>query len=52
VLLVDELRGERSAAVVSVLAGALALVLVPFAPPGLPVIAACVVALLGLGRKP
>lgn len=52
VLLVDELRGERSAVVVAVLAAALALVLVPFAPPGVPVIAACVVALLGLRRKP
>ena len=51
VLLVDELRGERSAVAVAVLAAALALVLVPFAPPGVPVIAACAVALLGLRRK-
>jgi len=51
VLLVDELRGERSAVVVAVLAGALALALVPAAPPGVPVIAACVVALLGLRKK-
>ena len=51
VLLVDELRGGRSAVTVAVLAAALALVLVPVAPPGVPVIAACVAALLGLRRK-
>lgn len=51
VLLVDELRGERSAVAVALIAGALALLLVPFAPPGVPVIAACVAALLGLRRK-
>jgi 4-azaleucine resistance transporter AzlC len=50
VLLVDELRGGRSAIAVAVLAGVLALLLVPFAPPGVPVIAACVAALLGLRR--
>jgi 4-azaleucine resistance transporter AzlC len=52
VLLVDELRGGRSAVAVAILAAALALVLVPIAPPGVPVIAACVAALLGLRRKP
>ena len=51
VLLVDEIRGGRSAVAVAVLAAALALVLVPVAPPGVPVIAACVAALLGLRRK-
>jgi 4-azaleucine resistance transporter AzlC len=51
VLLVDELRSGRSAVTVALIAGALALVLVPFAPPGVPVIAACVAALLGLRRK-
>ena len=51
VLLVDELRNGRSAVTVALIAGALALILVPFAPPGVPVIAACVAALLGLRRK-
>ena len=51
VLLVDELRSGRSAVMVALIAGALALLLVPFAPPGVPVIAACVAALLGLRRK-
>ena len=50
VLLVDELRGGRSAVVVAVLAAVLALLLVPFAPPGVPVIAACVAALIGLRK--
>jgi len=52
VLLLDELRGGRSAVAVALIAGALALLLVPFAPPGVPVIAACAAALLGLRRKP
>lgn len=51
VLLVDELRGGRSAVTVAVLAATLALLLVPFTPPGVPVIAACVAALLGLRKK-
>ncbi len=51
VLLVDELRSGRSAVTVALIAGALALLLVPFAPSGVPVIAACVAALLGLRRK-
>jgi hypothetical protein len=37
--------------VVAGLAASLALLLVPFAPPGVPVIAACVAALLGLRRR-
>jgi predicted branched-subunit amino acid permease len=52
VLLVEELRsGGRRAAAVALLAAALAIVLVPFTPPGVPVIAACVTALLGLGSS-
>jgi len=48
-LLADEFRNRRavSAALVSAV---LALALVPFAPPGVPVIAACAAALLGLRR--
>jgi predicted branched-subunit amino acid permease len=47
VLLWGEARGRMplSAAVVG---GAIALALMPFAPPGVPVLAACVAALLGL----
>lgn len=48
VLLVDEIRGARSAVTVALLAAILALLLVPVAPPGVPVIAACAAALLGL----
>ncbi len=51
-LLVEELRaGGRTIAVV-LIAAALALTLVPFTPPGIPVIASCAAALLGLrGRS-
>jgi 4-azaleucine resistance transporter AzlC len=53
VLLVEELRGGRRAVVVALVAAVLALTLVPFAPPGVPVIAAaCMVALVGLRRSP
>ena len=52
VLLADELRGGGRALAVALIAGALALVLVPFTPPGVPVIAACAAALLGLRRSP
>jgi len=52
VLLWDEIRGGGAAVVVAVLAASLALLLVPFAPPGVPVIAACLAALLVLRRKP
>src|SRR5215211_401737 len=48
VLLAEELRGGRRAIAVALIAATLALVLVPFAPPGVPVIAACAAALLGL----
>ncbi len=50
VLLVEELRGRGSALAVALIAAALALLLVPLVPPGVPVVAACVAALLGLRR--
>jgi len=49
-LLAEELRGGRVIAV-ALIAAALALALVPVAPPGVPVIAACAAALLGLRRS-
>jgi 4-azaleucine resistance transporter AzlC len=49
-LLAEELRGGRAIAV-ALIAAALALALVPFTPPGVPVIAACAGALLGLLRR-
>jgi 4-azaleucine resistance transporter AzlC len=52
VLLAEELRGGGRAVAVALIAGALALILVPFTPPGVPVIAACAAALLGLRRSP
>jgi 4-azaleucine resistance transporter AzlC len=51
-LLAEELRNGRQAVVVALIAAVLALALVPFTPPGVPVIAACAVALLGLRRSP
>jgi predicted branched-subunit amino acid permease len=52
-LLVVELRGGGKRAIAAAaIAAALAAALVPFAPPGVPVLAACVAALLGLrGRS-
>jgi 4-azaleucine resistance transporter AzlC len=50
-LLVEELRGGGSKISAVLITAALALALVPFAPPGVPVIAACSVALLGLKRR-
>ena len=50
-LLVGELRGDGRALAVALLAAALAVSLVPFAPAGVPVIAACAAALLGLRRE-
>lgn len=48
-LLVEELRsGGKRAIAAAAIAAVLAMALVPFAPPGVPVIAACVAALLGL----
>jgi 4-azaleucine resistance transporter AzlC len=49
-LLAEELNGTR-AVVVAIIGAALALALVPFAPAGVPVIAACAAALLGLRRS-
>jgi 4-azaleucine resistance transporter AzlC len=51
VLLAEELR-DRESVVVAVLGGLLALSLVPFAPPGIPVVVACLAALLGLRDRP
>ena len=51
-LLVHELRGGRRTVAVALIAAALALALVPLVPPGVPVIASCAAALLGLwGRS-
>lgn len=47
-----ELRGGRTAVFVAVLAAAVTLALLPFAPAGVPVIAASGVALIGLWRRP
>jgi 4-azaleucine resistance transporter AzlC len=50
ILLAEELR-DRRAVTVAVLAGLVALCLVPFSPPGVPVVAACGAALLGLWSR-
>jgi predicted branched-subunit amino acid permease len=47
-LLVHELRGGRWTVAVALIAAALARTLVPLVPPGVPVIASCAAALLGL----
>jgi 4-azaleucine resistance transporter AzlC len=47
-LLVDELRSGGQTIVAALIAAALSLALVPLVPPGVPVIAACAAALLGL----
>src|SRR5215211_6486031 len=47
-LLMEELRGGKQVLAAALIAAALSLVLVPFVPPGVPVIAACAAALLGL----
>lgn len=49
-LLAVELRRGRRAVIAAVVAAALALALIPIAPPGVPVIAACGAAFLGLRR--
>jgi 4-azaleucine resistance transporter AzlC len=49
-LLAEEMR-DRSALTSALLGAAIALCLVPFAPPGVPVLAASVAALLGLRRR-
>ena len=51
-LLIEELRSGREQILAAMIAVAVSLVLIPFTPPGIPIIAACVGALLGLrGRK-
>lgn len=50
-LLVEELRAGGLTIAVVLIAAALALALVPFTPPGIPVIASCAAALLGLRRR-
>ena len=53
-LLAEELRSASRSAravIVALIAAVLALALVPFAPPGVPVIAACAAALIGLRRS-
>jgi predicted branched-subunit amino acid permease len=50
VLLVEEVRRGGPALAAALIAGALAMMLIPFAPPGVPVISACLAALLGLRR--
>jgi 4-azaleucine resistance transporter AzlC len=49
-LLIDELRNGRQHVAAAAIAGAIAAVLIPFTPPGIPIVAACVGALLGLRR--
>ena len=51
ILLAEELKDRRSV-LVAVLGGLLALSLVPLTPPGIPVVAACLAALLGLRGRP
>lgn len=51
-LLGSEVSGSRGAVVAALIGGAVALALVPLTPPGVPVIAACLAALIGLrGRQ-
>jgi predicted branched-subunit amino acid permease len=50
-LLVDELRDGGRTMAVALIAAVLSLALVPWVPPGVPVIAACAAALLGLKRR-
>ena len=49
-LIGGELRGGRTAVTAALLGAAVALALAPFTPPGVPVICACVAALIGLRR--
>jgi 4-azaleucine resistance transporter AzlC len=51
-LLIEELRNGREQVLAALIAVGVALVLIPFTPPGVPIIAACLGALLGLrGRR-
>jgi 4-azaleucine resistance transporter AzlC len=47
-LLIEELRQGREQVMAALIAVAISLVLIPFTPPGIPIIAACLAALLGL----
>jgi 4-azaleucine resistance transporter AzlC len=49
-LLIEELRSGREHIAAAGIAAGVALVLIPFVPPGVPIIAACVGALIGLRR--
>jgi 4-azaleucine resistance transporter AzlC len=52
-LLIDELRNGPQHVAAAVIAGVVAVVLIPFTPPGIPIIVACAGALIGLrGRGP
>jgi 4-azaleucine resistance transporter AzlC len=52
-LLIDELRNGPQHVAAAVIAGVVAVVLIPFTPPGIPIIVACIGALIGLrGRGP
>jgi 4-azaleucine resistance transporter AzlC len=51
-LLTGELRSDRVAVLAAALGAVVALALIPVAPPGVPVIAASAVALIGLARPP
>jgi predicted branched-subunit amino acid permease len=50
-LLADELRARRGAVAAALIGGGIALVLVPLAPPGVPVLTASLAALIGLRRS-
>ena len=49
-LLAGQLR-DRRAVVAALLGGAIALVLIPFVPPGIPIVAASAACLIGLGSR-
>jgi 4-azaleucine resistance transporter AzlC len=50
-LLIEELRNGREHVGAGLIAVAVSIALIPFTPPGIPIIAACVGALLGLRRR-
>lgn len=50
-LLIDELRSGRDHVGAALIAVAVSLALIPFTPPGIPIIAACLGAFLGLRRR-
>ena len=50
-LLIDELRNGRDHVAAGLVAVAVSIALIPFTPPGIPIIAACVGALIGLRRR-